>query len=202
MRLAPIHFLDSLLQPLRSAETAPIRWLDAGRTTPGNLVFERVHGRGDPRFDELCALVCRDSQYWRQTQHDQMTPSSAASLLAALPMPTRPDHKYLWSLYRDDALVGCLDVVRNWPAKHTLSLGFLMIDARFRGQGIGRAALTHLRERTRSWAEIQRWRVAVVQTQADALRFWNAARFVETGEARQAPGQLAPLIVLERRIGR
>ena len=199
-----MHFLDSLLQPLRGAGTAPLsrRRLDAERTAPGNLMFERVHGPGDPRFEKLCTLIGRDSQYWRQTQHDRMTSASAASLLATLPAASRPDHKYLWSLYRDDALVGCLDVVRDWPARHTLSLGFLMIDPRCRGQGIGRTALTLLRDRTRSWAEIQRWRVAVVRSQSDALRFWRGTGFVETGEVYQAPGQLAPLVVLERRLGR
>jgi GNAT superfamily N-acetyltransferase len=170
--------------------------------TACDVSFHRIDGPGQPEFRELCRLLCSDSLYWVQTQPAPMTEPGAAALLSALPAPARSDEKYLWSLRIEGQLVGCMDVLREWPARHTLSIGFLMIDPQVRRRGIGIAALAQLRERTRAWAGIRRWRVAVVQSQDDALRFWRSAGFVETGERTQAKGQHAAQIVLERSVGR
>jgi predicted GNAT family N-acyltransferase len=197
----PAHWLKRWLHAAEEpAAPLPVRRLAPGAVR--GLSFHRIHGPDQPEFRELCQFLCSDQLYWLQTQVAAITPSGAAGVLSALPPSAKPDQKHLWSLRIEGRLVGCLDVLRQWPARHTLSIGLLMIDPQLRRQGIGDAALAHLRDRTRAWAGIRRWRVAVVQSQRDALRFWHAAGFVETGERHQAEGQRAVQVVLERSSGR
>jgi GNAT superfamily N-acetyltransferase len=191
---------DAQGEPMVASSLAALR--DSQHRYANDLVFHRIHDPAQPEFGQLCELLCRDPQYWLETQLNAVTMPVAADALRVLPPSSNPAQKYLWAIWIDGELVGCLDVVRQWPTRRTLSIGFLMIDRPLRGQGIGLAVITQLRERTRAWAAIHRWRVAVVQSQRDALRFWKSAGFIETGERQHLEAQRAPQIVLERTVGR
>jgi predicted GNAT family N-acyltransferase len=168
----------------------------------GRVSLHRVAGPHTPEFAELCRMVCRETQYWRETQFAAMNDADAKALLATLPAPARGEQKYLWAVRRDEQLVGCLDVTRHWPTHHTVTIGFLMISATLRGLGLGRATLQELARRTRAWPGVRRWRIAVVESQAGARRFWKSQGFMETGQRHQSPSQRAPQLVMERVVGR
>ena len=200
-QMRPVAWLKQHLLGIERA-SVPATVLGPKPAPARDLVFQRIHDPAQPEFERLCELLCRDARYWRATQRTPMNVAEAGAVLSALPAPANGAQKCLWALRIDGEPVGCLDVVRQWPARHTLSIGFLMIAPDWRGQGLGLAALTQLRERTRAWAAIHRWRIAVVQSQSDALRFWHAQGFVETGERQRLETQRAPQIVLERPVGR
>jgi GNAT superfamily N-acetyltransferase len=175
----------------RTAET-PTRSDDA------QLIFQRIASPAEPAFAALSRLVCADQAYWTQTRTAPMTEHAAAELLRFLPADAGGEQKYLWALHRGATMVGCLDVLRQWPTRSTLSIGLLMIHPAFRGQGLGQAALTQLRARTRAWSAVRRWRVAVVESQAQARAFWRGKGYAETGQRHPDPMHRAPLVIMER----
>jgi GNAT superfamily N-acetyltransferase len=162
------------------------------------LTLHRVANPDDPLFQELCALVCADPQYWAQTRVAPMSERVAHEILGHLPAGASPAQKYLWALRLDGRLVGCLDALREWPTRNMLSIGLLMFEPSWRGRRLGRAALAQLRARTRAWSGVRRWRVAVVESQTRARQFWHSMAFVETGLRENGPGHRAPLVVMER----
>jgi predicted GNAT family N-acyltransferase len=164
------------------------------------LTLHRVAGPAEPVFQELCQLVCDDPQYWAQTRVAPVNERVAHELLGNLAAGAAPEQKYLWALRLDGRLVGCLDALREWPTRNTLSIGLLMFAPPWRGQRLGHAALAQLRARTRAWSGVRRWRVAVVESQARARQFWRSMAFVETGQRENGQGHRAPLVVMERNV--
>jgi GNAT superfamily N-acetyltransferase len=169
-------------------------------TYASRLTLHRVANPDDPVFQELCKLLCADPQYWAQTRVAPMDERVAHELLGNLAAGVAPEQKYLWALRLDGRLVGCLDALREWPTRNTLSIGLLMFEPSWRGRRLGRAALAQLRARTRAWSGVRRWRVAVVETQARSRQFWRSMAFVETGQRENGAAHRAPLVVMERNV--
>jgi GNAT superfamily N-acetyltransferase len=197
MKRLDSHLLMSAAPVDLPTEPMGLEMPDAA-TLASSLTLHRVANPSDPVFGELCRLLCADAAYWQQTRATPMTERTASELLGTLPAGAGPAQKYLWALRLDGRLVGCLDVLRQWPARNTLSIGLLMIHPLLRGQGIGHAALEQLRQRTRAWSGVRRWRVAVVETQAEARRFWRGKAFSDTGQRHPDAAYRAPLVVMER----
>ncbi|MDQ3423196.1 MAG: GNAT family N-acetyltransferase [Actinomycetota bacterium] len=81
-------------------------------------------------------------------------------------------------------LVGVVDLLRGHPDESRAFLGLLQVRWELQRDGIGRR-LSELTESwvRDSWPEIERLRVAVVDTNAVvAAPFWAAMAFVPTGE--------------------
>jgi len=200
--VAPVD-LPTAPMPLDLPETQaiPRRTRASSRPDPvaaSRLTLQRVANPADPVFRDLCLLLCSDPAYWTQTRATPMDERAARDMLGNLPADAGAAQKYLWALRLDGKLVGCLDALRQWPTRTTLSIGLLMIVPHLRGQGIGHAALEQLRLRTRAWSEVRRWRVAVVESQAGARRFWRGKAFSDTGQRHPDAAHRAPLVVMER----
>jgi len=188
----------------RERPTVAAPSIDLRRPAPDALVIslQRTVDPADARFATLVDLLCRNARYWLETQASPMTPAVAAQLLRTLPPPAGQQQKHLWAICRGGQTIGCIDVVRQWPRHHTVTIGLLMIDERWQHQGIGQAALQALALRSHTWPGIRRWRVAVVGTQAGALAFWRRAGFADTGQRHHAPGQRAAQVVMEKIVTR
>jgi len=200
--VAPVD-LPTAPMPLDLPDSRPIPHHSRASPRPeavasSRLTLHRVANPADPVFRDLCLLLCSDPAYWAQTRTMTMDARAAHDMLGNLPADASPERKYLWALRLDGKLVGCLDVLRQWPTRSTLSIGLLMVAPNLRGQGIGHAALEQLRLRTRAWSDVRRWRVAVVESQAGARRFWRGKAFSETGQSRTDAAHSAPLVVMER----
>lgn len=187
--------MSEVFLPSTTAPTADLATPAAG---PDAWSLRRVRGGSGPDFEQLAAFVLANPAYRLQTQGRMAQRRDALDLATELPAGAKPAQKYLWTLWHHDHLVGCLEVLRGWPHAHTVYIGFLMTDERQRQRGHARAALRLLAQRTRAWPGVRRWRLAVVDSQEDALRFWRRAGFAPTGEQQVSDGYRRPLVVMER----
>lgn len=106
----------------------------------------------------------------------------AYSLFAMLPPGREPCHKYLYGVYAEDRLVGCLDVIRGYPEPSFAYVGLFVLEQEQRDQGFG-AKLWNLAETIiGSWNEIKKWRLGVALQNKAAERFWHRMEFLPTGE--------------------
>ena len=179
----------------------------AASTSPAPLdgvpwALRRIRAQNDPDFEQLVDFILANPVYRLQVQQRKPDRSDAVSLLAELPAGARANQKYVWGIWYRGKLVGCLEIIRSWPEVDKLYIGFLMIDERWRRHGLASAALKLLAERTRSWAGIRRWRLAVVETQQDAQEFWKQQGFLATGQLEKRPQYRGRLVVMEKPIGR
>lgn len=140
---------------------------------------------GEP--DEMLALqrVIEDApRYADLTTGAPPGSADAQSLYTILPDGKTYDDKFVLGIHRDEAMVGCIDLIRGYPDPDTAHIGLLLIGEGQEGRGFGRAAYAGLEDLVRSWESCTRLRLGVVRSNDRALRFWSALGFVPTGEVK------------------
>ncbi len=127
--------------------------------------------------------------------------AEAQSTFTALPPGKDYGDKFVWGLYAGDAMIGCADVIRGYPARDSAVVGLLLLAQDWQRRGLGCAFAALVEEKIASWPEIERFRIGVVPANAGALVFWRKLGYRETGEVKPAApgaGFVAEVIVLEK----
>ena len=110
--------------------------------------------------------------------------ADAQSTYSVLPEGKTYDDKFVFGVYRGATMVGCADLIRDYPDRGTALLGLLLIAEPYQGQGIGRVAYQQLEAFIRSWNTCSRVRIGVVRTNERVLPFWSKLGFVPSGETK------------------
>jgi GNAT superfamily N-acetyltransferase len=110
-------------------------------------------------------------------------PADAQSTYTILPEGKGYEDKFVYGIYEGGEMIGCADVIRDWPRAGTAHIGLLLIAERRQRQGHGRAAYQAIEREIASWGA-KRVRIGVVGTNGDVLPFWRKLGFVPTGEVR------------------
>jgi RimJ/RimL family protein N-acetyltransferase len=97
--------------------------------------------RAEPEdLAELQRVLERAPGYSERVMGGPPGPGEAQSLYTMLPEGKGYEDKFVYGIFRNDDLVGCLDIMRGYPAGDIAFLGLLLIAEAHQGQGIGRAA--------------------------------------------------------------
>ncbi len=119
-------------------------------------------------------------------EHANGHPSGAAgaqSLFSTVPPGVTHDNKYLYGFMIDGpAMVGCVDIIRGWPAPDTVLIALLLLDATHQDQGLDESAYHAVEEKVRRWPEIDTIQVCAVRSTDAALPFWLRMGFARTDE--------------------
>ena len=126
-------------------------------------------------------------------------PAAADELLAALPPGKSHVDKFVLGFYDDRGAIGCADVIRGYPTPQVAHVGLLVFAESEQGKSHGVAALRHIEDLAKSWA-CTALRIAVIETNPRALKFWRREGFTELYR-KPAAGFTGQAIVLERAIG-
>jgi GNAT superfamily N-acetyltransferase len=128
-------------------------------------------------------------------------PADAQSTYSALPEGKGYEDKFVYGIYEDDEMIGCADVIRNWPRPGTTHIGLLLIAEHHQRRGAGRAAYQEIEREARGWGA-KHMRIGVVATNQDVLPFWQRLGFAPTGEVK--PWRYGPVVsevqILEKEI--
>ncbi|MBN2565373.1 MAG: GNAT family N-acetyltransferase [Candidatus Eisenbacteria bacterium] len=129
----------------------------------------------------LQSLLERAPVYHVRVTGSPATPTAAEELLHDLPPDGDPADKFVYGVYVNGALVGCVDVARGYPGPDFAFIGLLLIDESLRGLGIGRSACGLIEREALSWG-VSTLRLAVLETNAEVVPFWEKMGFALTGE--------------------
>jgi len=130
-------------------------------------------------------------------------PSEAQSLFTDLPPGRTYDDKIVWGLHAGAEMIGCAEVVRGWNAPHKAIIGLLLLGEPWQRRGLGRAFAALVEQAIGAWPEIDTVRLGVEASNTDALAYWRALGYVETGEVKPgAPQWRADVIVFEKPLAR
>ncbi len=141
---------------------------------------------GADEVSALQELIEADPGYTERITGHPPGASDALSLLMMRPEGVTEDAKLVLGAWDGAALVGVVDMVRGYPDSRCAFVGLLQVRWELQRGGVGRAvwaaAESWLR---RAWPEVERVRLAVVDTnEVPAARFWAAVGFRPTGEYR------------------
>ena len=137
---------------------------------------------------DLQALLESDPGYTERVTGYPPGPSDALSLTIDRPEGTGADQKSVLGAWRPgsaghDELVAVIDLIRGYPDPSCVFVGLLLVRWDLQGSGLGRDVWLLAEELIRGWDGIERYRLAVVETNSKvALGFWRAMGFGETGE--------------------
>lgn len=131
------------------------------------------------------ALIESDPGYTERVTGHPPGPADAQSLLMSRPDGLPDDAKLVLGAWLGNELVAVVDLLRGYPTPGTAYVGLLEVDAKHQRRGLGAAAYGLVEQYVANeWPEIQQYRLAVVDTEADVARFWRAMGFQPTGEAK------------------
>jgi GNAT superfamily N-acetyltransferase len=110
--------------------------------------------------------------------------ADAQSTFSVLPPDKSYDDKFVFGVYRDARMIGCIDLIRGFPQPQTAHLGLLLIAESQQRRGHGTAAYHAVEDTIRRWGTCTEVRIGVVRTNAGVLPFWSRLGFVPTGEVK------------------
>jgi GNAT superfamily N-acetyltransferase len=140
--------------------------------------------RGERReMAELQRVLQGAPGYCNRVMGAPAGPAEAQSTYSVLPEGKTFDDKFLFGIYAGDEMVGCADVIRDWPRPGTSIIGLLLIAEAHQGRGHGRAAYDELEKIIQGWGA-KRVRAAVVRNNSQVIPFWERIGFKATGEVK------------------
>lgn len=127
-------------------------------------------------------------------------PDEARQTFTGLPHGKTMTDKFVLGVYRDNEMIGCVDLVRGYPVATTAMLGLLVVVEELQGSGFGSRACRLAEEIVRAWGVCDRIRIGVVANNGPAFPFWSEMGFIPTGEVTPyTHGSLSSeIVVLEK----
>lgn len=113
-----------------------------------------------------------------------VSPGAAAEMLRALPSGKGYEDKFVFGFYAGRSLVACADLIRGYPNSETAFIGLLLVSEAHEGNGFGSQAFASLCSVVQGWGTCSRLRLAVIDANQKAHRFWAKLGFAPTGESK------------------
>lgn len=122
-------------------------------------------------------------------------PTDAEDIFNDFPPALHTADKMVAGFMFNSQMVGVVDICKGYPDVHTAYIGLLLFAEKFQGRGFGCEALSHIRTLVRSW-DCRMIRVAVIETNAQALTFWKDEGFSQLYR-KAVKGYVGDAIVME-----
>jgi len=105
-------------------------------------------------------------------------PTAAIETLDALPPGKDHTDKFVYEITQDADAIGCIELVRGYPQADIAFIGLLLFRESSQGQGLGPEVL-RLAEAIGAGWQCRALRIAVLDTNPRAFRFWEREGFIE-----------------------
>lgn len=134
--------------------------------------------------------------------------ADAQSTFSAMPPGKSYEDKFVFGIHlydgvadaEDDPMIGCIDLIRDWPVSGTAHIGLLLLAESHQRRGFGSRAFALLRTQVAAWGRCDRLRLGVLECNAQALPFWTRLGFEPNGEIKpyEYANVRSRVIVMER----
>ena len=142
------------------------------------LEFRRLHAGSDADAAALFELLQAAPGYSMTVEGRLPTLQDARDALTEVPPEKYLIDKFIGGYWRDDALVGCMDLIRGHPEPDIAFLGLLLFSEANQRRGFGVEALAHIEQLAASWG-CSSLRLAVIDRNERAFAFWHREGFRE-----------------------
>ncbi len=116
------------------------------------------------------------------------TRESLTEVISQLPEGTTMQHKHFVGFYNaDDVLVAVMDLITGYPEADDAFIGWLMVDGEMQGRGIGSGIFADVRAAMKA-AGYDYLALGVIESNEEAMKFWQAQGFSYTGERSEQNG--------------
>ena len=126
---------------------------------------------------------------------------SATELLEACPsVKNIREDKMVLGIYRDQILIGIIDLIQDYPDNGIWTIGYLLIHPKYQGKGIGSEFICDLKISLKN-ANAFKLRCVVQSQNQKSLQFWQRNSFVIEKEIQETLGKLTnQTFILEKNL--
>jgi GNAT superfamily N-acetyltransferase len=111
-------------------------------------------------------------------------PGQAESTTFFMGLPDGVDYhqKYVFGIYKNQVMVGCIELLRGYPDPKCVALGSLVIDKKYQKKRLGRLAFRTLLETIQDWADIKELQTDMPLTLSAVFGVFEKLGFRPTGK--------------------
>ena len=129
------------------------------------------------------------------------SPEDGKELFAEIPPGRSFDDKFIFGIYLDNEMIGCIALLRGFPDESTIMLGLLLLSEKYQRKGLGTKVHNKLEEVIRTWKNFEKIRIGVLITNVEILSFWAKIGYKEKCRSPYKHGDIeTEVITLEKSI--
>ena len=113
--------------------------------------------------------------------NDVPTKGTVKEDIYALPKGIELKDKYYLGLFDNDELVGVVDIIDGYPERGTIYFGLLMLDDKYKNQGIGSSIICDFCDELKKQG-FKYIKLAYINKSEEANHFWRKNGFVDSGK--------------------
>ena len=142
------------------------------------LTLRALHVENTNEVADLQQVLEDAPAYSNLVKRRPPIPTDAKDIFNDFPPALHAADKLVAGFMFNSQMVVVVDICKGYPDVHTAYIGLLLFAEKFQGRGFGCEALSHIRTLVRSW-DCRMIRVAVIETNAQALTFWKGEGFIQ-----------------------
>ena len=146
--------------------------------------------------EQVMEVFDSNREFFMLTEGEPATLASCRASASAVPPGFDVANKHFISFWEGKKCVAVLDFLAGYPGPDSLYLGLLLVHGDLHGAGVGQSIVNALLAAAKKddFAQVQ---LAVIESNAKAIAFWEKLGFVQTGTSTAAmPGGMVNVITM------
>jgi GNAT superfamily N-acetyltransferase len=128
---------------------------------------------------EVQRVLEESPNYYTNTSGGSPSPEDGEELFSAIAPGKEFQDKFVFGIYLNDYMIGCIDLCRGFPDESTVTLGLLLLSEKHQRKGLGSKAYKKLEETVKGWKNIKKIRIGVLVSNIEVLPFWKKMGYTE-----------------------
>jgi diamine N-acetyltransferase len=142
------------------------------------MQFRLLNPNSEEDINDLQKILVAAPSYHILVEGDLPGPCVALETLQELPLNKSSDDKHVFAIHHSGKLIGCFDMVKDFPHVKIAFIGLLLFVESEQGKSHGVEALQYIERLASQWG-CTHLRIAVIETNRRALAFWTREGFTE-----------------------
>ncbi len=129
------------------------------------------------------------------------SPEDAKEIFSSIAPGKEYDDKFVFGIYLNNHLIGCIDLCRGYPDEATVIIGLLLLSEKYQRKGFGTQAHKKLEEIIKGWKNFEKIRIGVLIPNQEVLPFWKKIGYKEKAISPYKHGNIeTEVITLDKMI--
>ncbi len=163
-----------------------------------NLELKILEGRKG-EIAAVQRVLAESPNYYTNTSGGSPSPEDGEELFDAIAPGKEFQDKFVFGIYLNNYMIGCIDLCRAFPDKSTVMLGLFLLSEKHQRKGLGTKAYKKLEEVIKGWGNFEKVRIGVLVSNQEVLPFWKKMGYSEKGRKPYKHGDIeTEVITLEK----
>ena len=129
------------------------------------------------------------------------SPEDAKELFSSIAPGKEYKDKFVFGIYQNDGMIGCIDLCRGYPDETTVIIGLFLLSEKHQRKGLGTETHKRLEKRIKSWGNFKKIRIGVLVSNKEVLPFWKKLGYTEVKRSPYKHGDIeTEVITLDKSI--